>query len=59
MTRLSGSWLWFTQDTNEDEAAAAFVRRYGRQPEQIIDYERWLVAGPAPETQECDHFATQ
>ena len=48
--RLSGAWRVWTLDTPEDVAAAQFVRRYGVQPQYIVEKCKMLWLGPIPET---------
>ena len=42
------SWRAFTLDTPEEEAAAAFLRRYGRPPEFVFESRGLLLCGPVP-----------
>jgi hypothetical protein len=42
------AWRAFTLDTKEEEAAAAFLRRYGRTPEFVFESRGLLLAGPIP-----------
>ncbi len=45
-------WRAWTKDTPEEEAAAAFRRRYGRWPEYIVDGRGGLLlVGPVPESE--------
>ena len=39
-------WRAFTLDTPEEEAAAAFLRRYGRPPEFVFESRGLLLCGP-------------
>ena len=43
------AWRAFTLDTAEEAAAAAFLRRYGRQPEFVFESRGLLLCGPIPE----------
>lgn len=57
--RCSGSsghpgamWRAWTADTDEQHAAAAFLRRYGVHPEYIVDgIGGLLLVGPVPEVE--------
>lgn len=42
-------WRAWTLDTDADEAAAAFLRRYGQAPERIVEAGGLLLLGPIPE----------
>ena len=42
-------WRAFSLDTPEEEAAAAFLRRYGRMPEFVFESRGLLLCGPIPE----------
>lgn len=42
------AWRAFTLDTAAEDAAAAFQRRYGRQPEYLFESRGILLAGPIP-----------
>ena len=42
------TWHAFTLATPEEEAAAVFLRRYGRQPEFVFDSHNLLLCGPVP-----------
>jgi len=39
-------WLLFSIDTSEDVAAARFVERFGRAPDEIREYKNLLWLGP-------------
>ena len=39
-------WLTFTLDHDRAEALASFVRRFGRQPERVIEALGVLWVGP-------------
>ena len=41
-------WRAFTLDTSEDDAAAAFLRRYGQPPRYIFENLGLLLVGPVP-----------
>ena len=41
-------WRAFSLDTPEEEAAAAFLRRYGRNPEFVFESRGNLLCGPIP-----------
>ena len=41
-------WRAFSLDTPEEEAAAAFLRRYGRNPEFVFESRGNLLVGPIP-----------
>ena len=43
------AWRAFTLDTPEEEAAAVFARRYGRNPEFVFESRGLLLCGPVPE----------
>ena len=43
------TWRAFTLDTPEEQAAAAFLRRYGRPPEFVFESRGNLLCGPIPE----------
>lgn len=42
------AWRAFTLDTPEEEAAAAFQRRFGRPPEFVFESRGNLLCGPIP-----------
>ena len=42
------TWHAFSLDTKEEEAADAFVRRYGRPPEFVFESRGNLLCGPIP-----------
>ena len=42
------AWRAFTLDTPEEEAAAVFARRYGRNPEYVFESRGLLLCGPVP-----------
>jgi hypothetical protein len=42
------SWRAFSLDTKEEEAAAIFLRRYGRPPEFVFESRGNLLCGPIP-----------
>ena len=42
------TWRAFTLDTKEEEAAGAFLRRYGRPPEFVFESRGNLLCGPIP-----------
>ena len=45
--------VWMLEkDESEDDAAAAFVRRHGSHPEQVVDYGGYLWLGPVPGQEE-------
>jgi len=41
-------WRAFTLDKSEDDAAAAFLRRYGQPPRYIFENLGLLLVGPVP-----------
>ena len=41
-------YMAFTLDTPEEEAAAAFLRRYGSNPEFVFESRGLLLCGPIP-----------
>lgn len=41
-------YLAFTKDTDHTVAVAAFVARFGKQPERVWDAWNILLIGPAP-----------
>jgi len=43
------TWQVWSGDHDEDQAARAYVARYGVPPEYVIDYQRHLWLGPVPE----------
>ena len=45
--------LAFTADISEDAARAAFERRYGRAPAQVVTAAGYVWAGPVPQTEEA------
>jgi len=45
--------LAFTADTSEDAARAAFERRYGQAPAQVVTASGYVWAGPVPQTEEA------
>lgn len=45
--------LAFTADTSEDAARAAFERRYGQAPAQVVTAAGYVWAGPVPQTEEA------
>lgn len=42
------AWRAFTLDTPEEEAAATFLRRYGRNPEFVFESRGLLLCGSIP-----------
>lgn len=42
------AWRAFSLDTPKEEAAAAFLRRYGRNPEFVFESRGLLLCGPIP-----------
>jgi len=43
--------LVFTADTSEDAARAAFERRYGQAPAQVVTASGYVWAGPVPQSE--------
>ena len=52
---IAGTWYGFTLDHDELEAAAFFERRYGKQPDYIIERLGLLRLGPIPAREEEAH----
>ena len=46
--------LAFTGDTSEDAARAAFERRYGQAPAQVVTAAGYVWAGPVPQNEGTD-----
>jgi hypothetical protein len=44
----AATWRGFTLDTSEDDAAAAFLRRYGQLPRFVFENLGLLLVGPVP-----------
>jgi hypothetical protein len=51
-TTLPGCWLGLTADTTEEEARAAFRRKYGTEPAEVIRLKVCVLVGPLPGTVE-------
>lgn len=50
---LGQAWLAFTHDHDEDDAARAFLARYGSEPRCVFDgLGGLLLLGPVPEREE-------
>ena len=47
---FGATWIMWQleKDENEDDAAAAFVRRHGSHPEHVVDHGGYLWLGPVP-----------
>ncbi len=53
--RLEGTWLGFSGDTPEERARDRFRQKYGREPERVVWWGRWLYAGPVGENGHNGH----
>lgn len=49
---LSLPHVFYTADTPEDAVRAAFERRFGQPPAQIVEVTGRLWAGPVPQPQQ-------
>ena len=45
------AWRCWTLDTPEEEATAAFLRRFGQHPQFVLERFHMLWVGPIPESE--------
>ena len=48
MKPLPGDYVGHSADTSEEQARAAFVKRYGRDPRRVVRTAGCVLAGPKP-----------